>query len=292
MLIALLAALTLSAQPPEPAPTPSPTPEPVRIAPTKDVRKAARKAGFGELADRLVRASRDAALVGAGKAAAAPAELGTSRYGGDPDLPVGTRWPRCKGKSQSFLGQIRLSDLPPELKELRRLGGTLLVFSHVEFEEPDYTEYGLWAGDCSKVVHAKPGAPLQRVARPKRTLDIVASPMRFRARPDIPDTTFDRVLMPPLEAITIADEDVEQYWELRWALLGKSRDDQLLGYSGQPNGGDDCSARAERPKDTWRHLFTFMNWEVADGGRLQLLISPKDLRRGRFDRVCGTFDSA
>jgi len=33
-------------------------------------------------------------------------------------------------------------------------------------------------------------------------------------------------------------------------------------------------------------------WEVADGGRLQLLISPADLARGRFDRVCGVFDSA
>ena len=31
---------------------------------------------------------------------------------------------------------------------------------------------------------------------------------------------------------------------------------------------------------------------VADVGTLQLLISPADLRAGRFDRVCGVFDSA
>ncbi len=30
---------------------------------------------------------------------------------------------------------------------------------------------------------------------------------------------------------------------------------------------------------------------VADGGRLQLYISPADLRNGRFDRVYGIFDS-
>jgi hypothetical protein len=50
-------------------------------------------------------------------------------------------------------------------------------------------------------------------------------------------------------------------------------------------------------KGTWRHLFSVgydpgMGWEVADGGVLQTLISPADLRAGRFDRVCGTFDSA
>jgi hypothetical protein len=33
-------------------------------------------------------------------------------------------------------------------------------------------------------------------------------------------------------------------------------------------------------------------FEVADAGRVQLPISPADLRAGRFDRVCGVFDSA
>ncbi len=35
-----------------------------------------------------------------------------------------------------------------------------------------------------------------------------------------------------------------------------------------------------------------IGFEVADGGRLQVVIDPADLRRGRFDRVCGIFDSA
>jgi hypothetical protein len=33
-------------------------------------------------------------------------------------------------------------------------------------------------------------------------------------------------------------------------------------------------------------------FEVADVGRLQVAIAPRDLRRGRFGRVCGVFDSA
>jgi hypothetical protein len=35
-----------------------------------------------------------------------------------------------------------------------------------------------------------------------------------------------------------------------------------------------------------------IGFEVADAGRLQVAIDPRDLRRGRFDRACGIFDSA
>ena len=72
---------------------------------------------------------------------------------------------------------------------------------------------------------------------------------------------------------------------------------RLLGYGDAPNGGNACSGRMERSKQPWRHLFSFgwdeaLGFMVADAGSLQLLIAPQDLRRGRFDRVCGDFDSA
>ncbi len=270
----------------------TPTPEPL----SKDVRKEATAAGFADLADELARASRGAAVIDAGKPGRMPAAMGTSRIGGDPDLPTSARWPTCKGKPQTFLGQVRASDLPAEALDLRRLGGTLLFFTHVEFE-PGETEYGLWAGDCSKVVHAREGTKLRRVARPKRgTLAIKSAPMRFAGRPDIPPADWEGELYPPLKGSKVADW--EPYFDLRWGLLGRPNPGhQLLGYPDEPNGGDDCSERAKRAKQPWRHLFT-MDWDeelgfmAADGGRLQMLISPADLKRGRFDRVCGVFDSA
>jgi hypothetical protein len=120
---------------------------------------------------------------------------------------------------------------------------------------------------------------------------------RFAARPDVPDMAlFEDALMAPLGDVEITDW--EAWFDVRNALLGKPRlEHVLLGYSNEPNGGDDCSARAARPRDTWRHLFTIgpddhLGFNVADAGRLQVLISPADLRAGRFDRVCGVFDSA
>jgi len=126
-------------------------------------------------------------------------------------------------------------------------------------------------------------------------LRLISAPMKFTGRPDVPETAGDK-LLPPLQDVDMPD------WE-RWSgfrdgLLGRIwPGHKLLGYHVEPNGGDTCSARAERPKDTWRHLFTVdsdedLAFDVADAGRIQLFISPSDLRRGRFDRVCGVFDSA
>lgn len=261
-----------------------------------DVRSALEAAGFAEVARKVAGASRAAVTIDLAQRRREPATLGTSRLGGRPDLPVGAAWPACNGKPQSFLGQIRLRELPGAARELRRLGGTLLFFTHVAFE-PGECEYGLWAGDCTTVLHARAGAALRRTALPGETLRLRPSKPRFTARPDVPDLALVHdFLMAPLRSVVV--KDWERWFDFRNTLLGKPRlEHLLLGYSNAPNGGDDCSERAERGRDTWRHLFTVgpdddLGFNVADAGRLQILIAPADLRAGRFDRVCGVFDSA
>ena len=268
-------------------------------ASARDVGKIAKAHGYGAIADQLVAASRPTEFLRPATTGRMPSALGTSRLGGDPDLPEGTEWPRCKGKPQSFLAQVRVSDLPSGAGELRRLGGTLEFFTWVEFEEGE-TEYGMWAGDCSAVVYARSGARLKRAVAPGGGTVMRLKPvtLRFAERPGVPDFALDSDhLMPPLSDVKPAG-GFDGWFSFQEALYGKPFvETKLLGYPVAPNGGDKCSARAERPKDTWRHLFTMgpdetFGFEVADAGRLQLLISPADLRAGRFDRVCGTFDSA
>jgi hypothetical protein len=41
----------------------------------------------------------------------APDQAGASRFGGEPDLPAGTAWPRADDKPMSFVAQLRLADL-------------------------------------------------------------------------------------------------------------------------------------------------------------------------------------
>lgn len=135
---------------------------------------------------------------------------------------------------------MRVGDLPAEGADLRRLGGPLLFFTAIELEEGD-ASYGLWAGDCSKVIHARPGTTLSRATAPKRgVLKLDATRLRFSGRPDVPALGDDDRALPPHD-FKIADW--ERWYILRDALRGGlGMPDQLLGYSDTPNGGNGCSA--------------------------------------------------
>jgi hypothetical protein len=266
---------------------------PVARADDEAVRKAAVKAGYTDIADELAGAALPATMLRPARTGRMPAALGTSRTGGDPDLPVGTAWPRCKGRPQGFLAQIRLSDLPASARELRRAGGVLLFFTAVDDQE----DYDVWAGRCSAVVHARPGAALRRTKSPANGRMKPVS-VRFIERSDVPEIASDADhLMPPLQDI-VPPGDWEKYARFHDRLLyGEAFiETRLLGYASAPNGGNACSARMERPEGTWRHLFTMgpddaFGFAVGDAGRQQFLISPADLRAGRFERACGVFDS-
>jgi hypothetical protein len=267
-----------------------------------EVGAAASAAGFGHIADRVAASARPTVLVLRKLLRRAPSELGTSRLGGHPDLPLGTPWPHCRGKRQTFVGQLRLSDLPPEAAELGSHGGLLLVFMEVRFEHPSFTARGLWGGRCTTVIHAPAGTPLARVRPPSRAAILRLRPaqLRYAVRPDIPDVAMDfQSLAAPLSDVLLIDSEVDHWWDLRDFLHRRKGllSHRLLGYADTPNGGGSCWRRTQRSVDAWRHLITIgldfgIRFEVADGGRLQVEVSPEDLAAGRFDRVCGIFDSA
>jgi hypothetical protein len=263
------------------------------------VRDAAARAGFESIADRVAAASLPTVLVGRRVLERAPPALGTSRLGGHPDLPAGAPWPRCSGQAQTFLGQVRLSDLSTDAEPLRAHDGVLLFFTHVRMESPGY---GLWAGRCTSVLHALEGAALTRKRPPRgsRLLRLRPAEMRFRMRPEIPDmdANVNRVAA-PLSDIRLSGREIEGWWGLEQALHRRPTllQHRLLGHTRSPNGGSSCWERTQRRRGAWRHLFTIgldyrIGFEVADGGRLQIAIPPGDLRSGRIDRVCGIFDRA
>jgi hypothetical protein len=267
-----------------------------------EVAAAARAAGFAHVADRAGAVSRPTVLLTRRLLRRSPAALGTTRLGGNPDLPAGVAWPRCGPRTQTFLGQIRLAELPPEAIELGSRGGLLLVFTEVRFESVRSTGRGLWGGRCTTVVHAPEGTPLTRRRPPRRAAVMRLRPasLHYLVRPDVPDVGMDyRSLAAPLGDVALLDTEVDRWWDLRASLHGKKGllQHRLLGYVDMPNGGGRCWRRTERPIDPWRHLITIgldfgIGFEVADGGRLQVEIAPADLAAGRFDRACGIFDSA
>jgi Domain of unknown function (DUF1963) len=269
----------------------------------QQVRETAQAAGFADVADRLAEASRPTLVLNRKMLRRAPRELGTTRLGGLPDLPRGQRWPQCGGRAQTFLGQFRLRDLPRAAEPLRRHGGRLYVFTEVEFEDPRATGYGLSAGRCTTALHAPIGRRLTRTARPRGepTMRLKPARIRFARRPDVPDLSVAAgTLAPPLLDVAMDRSRWESWWAFRDRLRAVRgfRPHRMLGYIDTPNGERGrCWSQTRQSADPWEHLFTIgldydVGWEVGDFGRLQVAISPADLRRGRFDRVCGIFDGA
>src|SRR5262249_6592942 len=147
-----------------------------------------------------------------------------------------------------------------------------LFFTQVERDKE-------WAGDCSAVIHAT--SALARRKPPGKTVRLKEVPLGFGVRQDIPGDKLDSpYVQPPLQDV-LADEDYDRIREALGAKTDSSH--RLLGYGEPPNGGDTCWSYAEQDHGAWRHLFT-LNWdepsgfEIADLGRLQLFISPQDLR--------------
>lgn len=267
----------------------------------REVREAVRAAGFPKLADRAAEASRVALVIRRTRLKRTPSALGTTRFGGVPDLPPREPWPQCAGRPQTFLGQLRVRDLPRPARSLRQLGGTVLFFTHVEFEDPsDTTEVGIGAGRCSTVLHARAGTPLRRARRlPSPTMRLRPARMRFTPRPSIPSETSHGWMSPPMRDVTVPGDSMS-WFDLRERLLGdpSGPEHRALGHLSQVNGETGrCWWRTQRRRGAWLPLFTMsydvpIGFEVADGGRLQIVVAPGDLRRGRFDRVCGIFESA
>ena len=267
-----------------------------------EVRAAANAAGFGNIADRAAAVARATVLVRRRVLRRAPLALGTSRLGGNPDLPAGTPWPVCGRRRQTFLGQFRLADLPAEASELGGHGGVLLVFTEVRFASRSASAHGLWAGRCTTLVHAPEGSLLARIRPPRAAAVMRLRPaaLRYSARADVPDVAMDyATLAAPLGDILLVDSEVDRWWDLRWALHRRTGvlEHRLLGYVDTPNRENACWRRTERPVGAWRHIVTIgldfgIGFEVADAGRLQVEIAEEDLAAGRFDRVCGIFDSA
>lgn len=112
--------------------------------------------------------------------------------------------------------------------------------------------------------------------------------------PDIADGA-DR-LMTPMRDVKMTEADRERWYDVRDALNGNPEyGHQLLGYSRGAYNPDTCTKRADRRTAPRRQLLMIDNdelgFDIPDGGRLHVLISPAALRAGRFDRICSYFDT-
>lgn len=221
--------------------------------------------------------------------------LGATRIGGRPDLAAGVRWPAC-GRSQrlSFLMQVRLTDLG-----IRRRG-TLALFADLHEDEEGITHIELFDGPMKRnscvTVRVSRG-PLARRATPPGVHTLRSVPVRLRPTLTIPGWELAESLLGGRRPDPFFDRWLELTDESAWGVLGHKPPfrpiHQLLGWSFpvQYDPTTYCGGVVKSP----RVLLLQLDWDlgidfaIGDGGALFITIPPGDLRKGRFNRLCGEF---
>lgn len=238
--------------------------------------------------------------------------IGTSRFGGLPDVPVGFKWPKRGRRPLTFLAQIVLSEIAAyQVDEALPKEGCIWFF--YDFEEQPW---GLEPSDCEgwRVFYGRASeTALKRAALP-RGLDqgdvLPESKLTFRSC-----TTLPAAASQEIEALKLSEAEAATYGAVLTGMLSADEDPpplhQLVGHPAPVQAGDmrlECQLRlegigseqeAERIEakgnklrsaaNDWRLLLQLdsdpmADFGWADSGRLYFWIRKADLAAKRFDR--------
>jgi uncharacterized protein (TIGR02996 family) len=214
-----------------------------------------------------------------------PAALGTTRLGGDPDLPAGASYPTAAdGVPLHFIGQFDLADLQGTVAG-RAFPRTGLLSIFRPRSEDGVTCNFAFADFPRLVQFAPPGARLSRLPRPTVPTD---RPAPFR-----PGLRLAEALRLPGEfrhwpGVTLGDEQVSRLDKVFPTNLGGTAY-VLLGHVTHGNTGEE--PLKDRPD--WAQLVLVPYFEGPDYGvtdaSLSYHLPAADLKAGRFDRLEATF---
>jgi uncharacterized protein YwqG len=216
-------------------------------------------------------------------------QLGNTRLGGLPDLPVGLTWPTVTGEDGrahlGFLAQVNLSQLPRTADELLPQEGMLYFFSE-EVGGHDFVR-AIYHPGGGRLKRAKARARLcpffdegDSNLRPHQaTVRLVVSTPNYASwDPEAKE------MWQALQELDLTDA----YFDLQKSLIGPKhgrpgQGHQLLGY---PTG----VRLTGKPSDDRVLLFEMDSDKAigtcwSDSGLLHVLIHQNDLTARRFDRV-------
>lgn len=218
--------------------------------------------------------------------------IGTSKFGGRPDLADGESWPEFNGNLHTFIGQINLAEIATAQlsRDLPKDG--LLSF----FVFDDYVETGevgaskvIFTRDLSKLRRCEPSKPFDSGNRItpecslefEETLDLPYASM-YELDQDYAD---DMIGCRRAKTLGLTKAHIDAYEELRQGMMpDREERSHLLGWSHPQVASDD-------PIDEgYRNLLTVASerdceWCWADGNQLYFGISDEDLKKQEFGRT-------
>lgn len=275
------------------------------MATIEQIAKALAGSALSSRSSDVVALVRPAIHVISNHVSVATLELGASRVGGVPDLPVGAGWPLWNGEPQSFVAQINLNDIRglPAAQELPD-GGHLTFFYSAR---QDTWGFDPKDGASWQVTYTPRDTPLSRTEPPAPVADggsFQACSITFRAATTIPPWESK-----PAERLRLTEAESDAYFDLLELIHG-GENHQLLGhpdqvqgdmtaecqlvthglFAGDSSGWNDPRAGALKAQsEQWRLLFQVASDDEAqmmwgDSGYLYFWIRDSDLASGTFDR--------
>lgn len=213
--------------------------------------------------------------------------LGSTKFGGMPDLTPDIKWPMFDNQPQMFLGQINLSDLcKMQISHFLPSSGLLLFFVHYNEDLGEVPTYG--DNRAQKVIYISDTSCLHRTKPPQEFQIAPSCNLQLTESLDLPyledDLNFCNITF---NQIGLNSDMQDEYDELLTTPRGPFP--HLLGYghpsvlAGTPTGKE------------WQHLATFssdekLNWCWEDGYFLFYNIKPEALVKKDFNAtevLCG-----
>jgi len=279
--------------------------------PPAQLKRSFERRGLGGIARDLIAASRPGIQLTRRRGAAG---VGASKLGGAPDMPVGARWPKRRGRPLAFLAQMDLRKASRFDEERLLPVEGLLLFFYDFAKQP-------WGFDPADrggalVLYVPPEARLRRIQPPRGSLgaDIEQSsfsecPVGFRAMTTYPGMgsrayvhkRANDLLRGLSETIQAGQgEDKEPLHQLlgHAVLIQDAMEEECqLVTNGINMGGEDLSrADSRRAKKLasgardWTLLLQLDSdgkpeWMWGDVGVLYFWIRRPDLAKGDFSRI-------
>ncbi|WP_145271309.1 DUF1963 domain-containing protein [Planctomycetes bacterium SV_7m_r] len=228
--------------------------------------------------------------------------IGTSKYGGKPDVLDGFEWPSYEEKLHTFLGQIRLEEMKGTVAAQSLPDKGMLYF--FVFDDPEETGQPAAEGaeGAWQVVYSPDAEGLTRLEPPK------AFDEYNRVAPECVIKFSETLDLPNINVYDLERDYWDQFTSCRRAkAMGLNREhsdayeavidalmpereerSHLVGWSHPQVAADDPV------DDGFRHLLTvaseeILEWCWADGHQLYFSVSDDDFESQRFDR-CAIID--
>ena len=244
------------------------------------LQEALERLGRGDLYERLVSMAKPAWVASFPHSPISDESIpiGSSKMGGDPDLPADYPWPLAGVRPLSFLFQVRLDHLPEAPKYVERPSVGLLSVFYDLVQSPPVGPKGL------RVLRTD--GPWKRRETPSRAMKVPASAVAWHGdlrvpgvfHPDFPEA-------PTPELVEALLESNGVYGELQ--LFGSASPPRALdpiAMVGSPDGADHDPwvLFAQIPSDELCQL-VFLGM-----GTLYVLVPQADLGAGVFERATFT----